>query len=482
MTTKSISRKKKFADYRNLEARRLLAGNVTVVENVHLYIRGDQHDNQFEIVADGDQLFVNGLDGTTINGQESFLVSGTRATESGVTFAGGVRAHLGPGHDDFAITDAQFEAMSLVYGGTGDDVVDVIDSTFLDRAIIQTYDGNDSVTTTGSHFEDAFFAITLDGRDSVTMIDSVLAGNSFVDTGKHSDTIHSERNQYTGETNLVLSFGGDDTVQLNNPVVGEHQLGVFLGNGDDTINADLTQATIESNIRIGGQGGVDQAPEMIMSDEAASAVVVTTIEHREVFDGGVGGAANVDYALTSALHESSNTGLRFATPVQLDSTEAITSIQWTGAYDAETIGQTRPEFTDEFIIEIFEGAEDGAPDSSSVTRFEVGEGNRVDSGETAGITFEYTIYDYSADVEFTFEAGKEYWVSIYTLIEENDTARGDAWAWGLKADSSIQETVQRTTWTPDAATSGDSDWRFGGEGERQPDFFYGVDMDIRLRS
>ena len=58
--------------YQALEAREMLAGDVTVVEAGHLYIRGDAADNQFEVVANGDELRVNGLQGTTINGQDSY--------------------------------------------------------------------------------------------------------------------------------------------------------------------------------------------------------------------------------------------------------------------------------------------------------------------------------------------------------------------------------------------------------------------------
>ena len=57
---------KKANDYQSLEPRRLLAGNVTVVENVHLFIRGDGADNQFELAVNDDELQIVGLNGTTI--------------------------------------------------------------------------------------------------------------------------------------------------------------------------------------------------------------------------------------------------------------------------------------------------------------------------------------------------------------------------------------------------------------------------------
>ena len=147
MSVRSALRKRRSISYQTLENRLLLAGDVTVVEDGHLFIRGDGADNQFEVVADNGQLEVRGLAGTTINGLESYVVTGAEVTESGVTFAGGLRAHLGPGNDDFAVRDAVFESQSLVYGGTGDDNVDVTDSTFHGQFTIQTYDGDDSVST-----------------------------------------------------------------------------------------------------------------------------------------------------------------------------------------------------------------------------------------------------------------------------------------------------------------------------------------------
>ena len=442
MTFKSTNRRKVSADYKPLEQRRLLAGNVTVFENVHLYIRGDAADNQFEVVSDGDQLRINGLDGTTINGEESILVEGSIATDSGVSFAGGLRAHLGPGHDDFAITDAQFEDMSLIYGGTGNDKVDVVDSRFLDRTVIQTFDGNDSISTTGSYFGDTFFAMTLDGQDSVLMIDSMLAGDSIVVTGNHADSVRSDSNHYLGETNLVLTFGGDDTVQLNNPVVGEHQLGVFLGFGDDTVGGDLTEAKIESRIKIGGQGGVDQTHGMTMSDEVADDVTVT-VEQNLVFDNGTGGIEGVEATSTSYFNSESD-NFRVANDVTLDSTETISRISWSGNYSRGEAFEV-----DDFTIEIYEGIffndNPYSPEGDPVAVFNVGnEVNRVDTGIDLPPVEEEDLYAYSADIDFTMEAGKTYWVSIFAANEEEVPGTGlgsnfNHFQWGFRTSYSTWE-------------------------------------------
>jgi hypothetical protein len=486
-----MSRGRRVARYQLLEDRRLLAGDVRVVENVHLFIRGDAADNQFEIVVEDSQLMINGLDGTTINGKESVAIAGAKVTDSGVTFAGGLRAHLGPGNDDFTLKGAQFESMSLLYGGTGDDTIDVFDSNFKDQFTIQTYDGDDSVSTTRSHFEDTFRALTLDGEDSITMVDSMMAGNSLVVTGNHSDSIHSQGNHYMGELNLVLPLDGDDTVQLNDPVVGEHRLGVFLGDGDDVINGNLMEAVVEGSIRIGGQGGVDQAGQMLMNDEASESTSMATIEHMQVFDGGVGGASMVELGIGSMVNEDTNNGDRYATPIVLDATASVTSVEWTGSYERDVFNFDLPEVADRFVVEIYEDAGDGAPDTSSLVQYEVGGANRTDSGEvrqvfTSGqLDYEYPIYDFSAEVEYTMEAGKQYWVSIYVVLEGEPSVFGPhagAWQWGSQWDNSTIETLHRSTWTADSATTGEGGWRYGGEGDRKPSIFPGPDMDIRLRT
>lgn len=490
MPTKTLNRHRTKHSYSSLEQRRMLAGDIRVVENVHLFIRGDAADNQFEVVVEDDQLQINGLDGTTINGQESYVVKGATVTDSGVTFEGGLRAHLGPGHDAFAINDVQFESLSLVYGGTGNDRIDVVDSVFSDKATFQTYRGDDSISITGSQFEDTFRTVTLDGEDSVSLSDSKLSGDSIVVTGQGADSIQSEDNHYLGEVNLILPLEGNDTVELTNPVVGEYQLGVFLGNGDDTIHGDLTDSTIEGTIRIAGQAGVDQVPEFVMSEDAAAKVEMSTFESQEVFDGGVGGAANVDGGFDSIEVYHPGYGIireRFATPVVLNTTESVTSVEWTGTYLNEVIGKPATYDGINFIVEVYEDAGDGAPDSSTVVQFEAGDGNRVESGETLSQRgeFDYPIHEFSADIEYTFEAGKEYFVSIYAVLSDAQFQAGNHWLWGFKTDFSVSESVRRTEEIldqTDTALVPDNDWRNGSGENRRPDIFSYYDFDIRLRT
>ena len=429
--TFSPSKRKSLPRYSSLEDRRLLAGDVTVFENVNLYIRGDQFDNQFEVIAAGDNLEIKGLNGTTINGQESYVVTGTTVTESGVSFAGGLRAHLGPGNDDFAVKDAQFESMSLIYGGTGDDNVEVMDSRFMDRTTIQTFDGDDNVSTHGSHFEDTFFAITLDGQDSVSMIDSTMNGNSIVATGEHSDSIHSEGNHYMGDVNLILPLNGNDSVQLNNPVVGGEQLGVFLGEGDDTIDGNLNDAVVDGTIKIGGQAGVDRG-DMAMDDDLESQVSVATIEATgELVYENVSG--RTDLYGTDAFAKSAENGyLNFpATQLEFDRDTDIYSVSWAGSYEYSTPNENDRYVVTVYANEIEENIWEGEfdlPNTEEVV-FEavltMDDLTRVATGETwSDQSPEREIFEFNADIELNLEGGQKYWFSIYQdlQVDQSDTA------------------------------------------------------------
>ncbi|MEL7497412.1 MAG: hypothetical protein AAFN77_07350 [Planctomycetota bacterium] len=469
------------ASYKLLEERCLLAGNVTVVENVHLYIRGDSADNQFEIVVDGDDLRINGLDGTTINRMDSYLVEATRVTESGVSFAGGLRAHLGPGHDDFHVRDAVFESSSIVFGGTGDDQVNVIDSQFRDSITIQTYDGADVVSTQGSWFEGDFYAITLDGRDSVSSVDTVFNGDSIVSTGEHADVVRSDGNHYMGDVSLILSQNGYDEVELNNPVVGEDQLGVFMRNHNDTIHGDMMQATVNGSIAISGQAGVDETLGISMNAEASSATSVWSIEKSGlVFESALGGFENVTEAATTYVTTFDSDSLepdvyieQYATPVVLETTQTIQLIEWTGTYTRDYLIPGLPDLGDSFVVEIFEDMGDGAPNVDTSTKFEVGGANRVDAGEFDQTFYGTTpLYAYHAEIEYTMEAGKQYWVSIYTELEQDEWVEQNHWEWGMGTPATAESTLFNQGFE-----SFENDWRW----RDNPYTIHGIEMDLRLR-
>lgn len=428
---------KRHSQYSRLEDRRLLAGDVAVVEDVHLYIRGDQADNQFEIVEDSGNLRINGLEGTTINGQPSYLIRGTQQTASGLIYQGGIRAHLGPGNDAFKVVDALFESFTIIYGGTGDDSIEIIDAVFADKTVIQTFSGDDVVAASGTHFNGELFAITLEGDDTVTLTESVLGGNSYLVTGEHQDLVNSTNNHYLGETNLVLPADGDDSVHINDPVVST-QLGVFLGDGDDRIEAMMLNATLDGTVVVSGQEGVDRA-NMEMADTVEESVSARMIEATGelVYQGLDGDYWEGIYAFLEVPNDALRTPaqqVRFAENTQ------VYSLAFSGSFS-----KSYPNTTDSYTIRILGSENDVDPFIGEVVRpseevyfesiFTVDQLNQTltDSTWTNGWGRDVATYEMTAELDFVFEAGKEYWVSLHQNLSMQDTLNEFHWVNGANS-------------------------------------------------
>ena len=460
--------------YTSLEGRRLLAGNVTVVENVHLYVRGDGADNQLEIVVDGDQLKINGVDGTTINGQDSFVVAGAEVTESGVVFAGGLRAHLGPGHDDLSIVDAHFESLTIVFGGTGNDDIEVTNSVFGDKAVIQTYQGDDSIEIARSQFFGDLFAITLAGKDDVSMTASTTHANSYVVTGQHNDSVTSIGSRYMGDSSLVLSLDGNDSVHISDPVV-MNMLGIFLGRGDDRIDADLLGATMTGQMRVGGQAGVDRG-EMEMHEATEASVSLGTLEAvgESVYqstDGDVFDSVYSYLAVPNNALQAPAQRLEFAETTQVYYLDFAGSYERNYANDSDADGYTIQILGNEFEIDPFLGQ---VTKPSSDVLYEVtlpvAELNQVSTGtsyQERGQEIE--IFQMTAEIDFEFQAGKKYWITVYQNLSMGPDSQGDfrndvngflwarAWRTGNAAESTYGAyQYANTGWLGSAVEGGDS--------------------------
>lgn len=469
------------AHYQELEGRCLLAGDVAVVESTHLFIRGDGADNHFEIVADENRLVVNGLNGTTINGMSHYVIKNTTTGDSQITYEGGLRVHLGPGDDHLDLRDAQFEDASVVFGGLGHDEIAIERSTFGGRTTFQTFEGNDTISTDQSKFLDDFFAVTLDGQDSVTVTDTVFDNRSIVVTGNQADVIHSLRSHYRGDLNLILPFDGDDTVRLDEPVVGQDPLSVYLGDGDDFVGGSLDTAVIDSSITIAGQAGSDERLPMSMSEEVGDRVAIWGIEKGElVFESALGGFENVSESASSYTTtwepggENESTYIeQYATPVLLGTTANINQIEWTGQYVRDYLHPGLPDLGDHFFIEIFEDDGEGTPDVSSVVRFDIGDANRVVVGE---VELEYygiaPLYGYHAEIDYTMEAGKTYWISIFTKLDSEEYVNQNHWEWALGIVPEGESTVFNQGYD-----EYQNQWRW----HDQPYTIHGLEMDLRLR-
>ena len=140
---------------------------------------------------------------------------------------------------------------------------------------------------------------------------------------------------------------------------------------------------------------------------ACSFSLPSTLASLIVYDNGVGGAAGViDGRLSDA-----DFGFRQADDVMLNTTTRVSGIQWTGLYGNSNAFPIQDDFT----INIYSDSGSSPFGIAPIVSFEVGDNvNRTDSGLNAG---PLDIFDYTADIDFTMNAGETYWISIF-----NDTS------------------------------------------------------------
>ncbi|MFK7768071.1 MAG: hypothetical protein AB8B55_12680 [Mariniblastus sp.] len=88
------------------------------------------------------------------------------------------------------------------------------------------------------------------------------------------------------------------------------------------------------------------------------------------------------------------------------------------------------------------------------------------------------VYEYHADIEYTMEAGKQYWVSIYTDLAREQAMNGDLWQWGM--GKSLDYGTSESTLFSGGFSYNESLWiQDNAEG---PVYKLNAEMDLRLRS
>ena len=171
-------RKPAHLSYESLEERKLLAGDVSVVEDGNLYIRGDELSNQIAIIADeSGQVTISGLNNTTINGStESFRVSNSvdlnGARGRNASFEGGLRILTYGGNDRIDIQGIELGDSSLINTGEGDDFVRFIRSTSHHDFVANSGSGDDSLNFVQTRVRGAFGVSTDNGEDSIRLHNS----------------------------------------------------------------------------------------------------------------------------------------------------------------------------------------------------------------------------------------------------------------------------------------------------------------------
>jgi len=426
--------KKSFLSYENLEERKLLAGDVSVVESGQLFIRGDELSNQIAIVADeSGQVTVTGLRDTTINGSsEPFVVSGAINLHGehgrNASFAGGLRIMTFAGNDRIDIQGIELGDASRIVTGEGDDFVRFIRSTSRDEFMVTTDSGHDTLNFVQTRVHGDFDVRTNDGEDSIRIRNSRTWGSTDVRSGAGDDNVILNRVRFTGELQNVMTQDGSDQIQIRNNNVSDSGLNVYAGEGRDHVFAEMNLANeIDGEILIAGQDGFD------VLDLDVDEAMEDLITHSGFVSGE--SAEGAWYAYDRGDSTATPTFNYWATAVEFAETTTIGSIDWLGSY----FGSESPD-TDNFVIEIFEseaiesiggGYWFTQPTAEAAARFDIGnEANRADTGEewrepafnedSSDQVFEAEyrrIFSYSAEIDFEFSADETYFVSVYSLTD-----------------------------------------------------------------
>lgn len=222
-----------------LEARQMLAGNVTAVVNGagDLIVNGDASANAISVAVDslGD-VTVTGHDDTQVDTSgidravSGDIVIRLRGGDDWVTIdnelaTADVRVSGSGGNDTLTVEGTANSVRML--GGSGDDFISMVAAT--NSATMRGFTGNDHLWVNPIGDIGSLYMRSFKGDDSVTVI------------------AHFEIADMT-----VLTDAGNDTITLNDVgASGIIEVNLNAGGGDDFFNIDLTETV---GVGFGGEG------------------------------------------------------------------------------------------------------------------------------------------------------------------------------------------------------------------------------------
>lgn len=228
-------------------------GDVTVkYRHGHLWIQGDASPSTLRVTTNSQgALIVEGLDGTTINGDTQPYTA---------WHVWHVSAWLGQGADKLSLVGVQLHGSLSAKLGGGPDTLEIIDSKI--RSTVHVRHGGDSEVDR-THIESsvlrsAVFLYTSQGQDEVDVLDSQIRHTLFVHGPRYGGQGAVDLNLTDSELRgtLWLRLGsGDDQVQLNRSKI-YGSLYAKLGDGENQVWMDETY--IRHMVSIWGGAGDDQ--------------------------------------------------------------------------------------------------------------------------------------------------------------------------------------------------------------------------------
>lgn len=171
-----------------LEARTLLAGNVTaVVEGGNLRLTGDSADNSIEVTVVGGNLVVRGLEATMINGSSNPFV--VRA--GGATISGEFHAELGRGADTLRLTGPlTIGGETRIRDASGRSQIGLTNATLQGAVHIVTGQADDAVSLAGSTLGSSLSISAGEGDNLICVFDTTVDGDTTLSVGNHRQWQH----------------------------------------------------------------------------------------------------------------------------------------------------------------------------------------------------------------------------------------------------------------------------------------------------
>ena len=246
---RSRNRVQKTHSYNSLEERRLLAGDVTLVQAEDVaYLRGDRADNNVVITATDDgQVVIRGVGETTINGEAEVVLDSENST------IGRLGIHMGKGNDTLVVHGIDVERRAIVFGGTGDDAIGFYDVNTGSDLIANPWLGNDAISLDGVDVGGRLVAYTGAGDDIVGIDNSTIHGRTLIGTGFGNDRLALQDTTHNGEV-FAFTGPGNDFFSVDN-MAADKFTALVSGYGDDDVV--VTNSQFNRFAFANGRDGVD---------------------------------------------------------------------------------------------------------------------------------------------------------------------------------------------------------------------------------
>ncbi len=231
-----------------LESRQLLAGNVDAIfHGDHLWIQGDEQANEVELGLDGGDLVLEGLNGTTINGNGNRLVLRTDTSR----IDGNLMAWLRDGDDSFTIDGALAIGRNLfVWTGDGNDALGLRDLSVDRDAGIWMGSGNNQWAVDSVAFRGWVEFGSSRGDDTVAFRNTTVARDVRIHSGQGEDGLSIEESEL-GRSLVGVLGSGSDTVEIVDTTIGR-QLVLLGQSGDDLVSLEDTSAAGHAILAMSG--------------------------------------------------------------------------------------------------------------------------------------------------------------------------------------------------------------------------------------